>query len=189
MVYAIGSYTIDVARREVRRLDALVPAEGVPDAAVAVEPKVFDLLLYLVVNRCRAVSKDELVERIWQGRAISDAALSSCVKAARRAIGDDGRQQRQIRTLHRHGFRFIGSVVSKDVITKDVVIKDLDPSVARSPAVPPDGGSNAGESASPTDAAACDLDLSLPVLPSIAILPIQALGNDGQSGLLAAGFD
>src|SRR5882724_4739213 len=98
MEYAIETLVIDVAQREVRRQDAYVP----------VEPKVFDLLLYLVENRARVVAKDELVERIWNGRAISDAALSSCVKAARRALGDDGQQQRFIRTINRRGFRFVG---------------------------------------------------------------------------------
>ena len=104
MEYAIETQVIDVAQREVRRQDACVP----------VEPKVFDLLLYLVENRARVVAKDELVERIWNGRAISDAALSSCVEAARRTLGDDGQQQRFIRTINRRGFRFVGPVETHD---------------------------------------------------------------------------
>ena len=70
----------------------------------------FDLLLYLVRNRDRIVSKDELIETIWQGRVISDAALSSRISAARRAIGDTGNDQTLIRTLHKRGFRFVGEV-------------------------------------------------------------------------------
>src|SRR5262245_48773109 len=170
MDYAIEGHVIDVAMREVRRRDVVV----------AVEPKVFDLLLHLVENRRRVVSKDELVERIWQGRTISDAALSSCVKAARRAIGDDGRQQRLIRTIHRHGFRFVGPVVVNDQGPSADCGRDT-------PAVRPAAGDLGGE-ASPADGAAFDLDLSLPVRPSIAVLPIRALGGGDQPSLLADGF-
>src|SRR3954468_651947 len=63
-----------------------------------VEPQVFDLLLCLAQNANRVISKDELIETIWQGRAVSDAALNSRINAARRAIGDSGREQRFIRT-------------------------------------------------------------------------------------------
>jgi TolB-like protein/DNA-binding winged helix-turn-helix (wHTH) protein len=169
MNYAIGSYAIDVARREVRRSDAVV----------SVEPKVFDLLLHLVKNSCRVVSKDELIERIWHGRAISDAALSSCIKAARRAIGDDGRQQQLIRTIHRCGFRFVGPVLADE--QKPMTIP------APAPAASPCAIVELGGSPLAMDAA-CDLDLALPILPSIAILPIKALGDTAQSGLIADGF-
>ncbi|WP_409758967.1 alpha/beta fold hydrolase [Aestuariivirga sp.] len=76
-----------------------------------VEPKVFDLILHLVEARDRVVTKDELVSAIWQGRFISDAAISSAVSAARRALGDSGQQQRILRTFHGRGFRFIGPIV------------------------------------------------------------------------------
>lgn len=99
----VGSSLVDSLAREVAR-------GGKP---VAVEPKVFDLLLYLIDNRHRVVSRDEIVDRIWSGRAISDDALSSCIKAARRALDDDGSAQSVIRTFHRRGFRLVGPVVEE----------------------------------------------------------------------------
>lgn len=75
-----------------------------------IEPQVFDLLAFLVQSDGRTVTKDALVEHIWDGRAISDDAITSRIKSARKAIGDDGRAQRFIRTLPRVGYRFDGSV-------------------------------------------------------------------------------
>src|SRR5262245_3455038 len=156
MNYAIETCVIDVARRELRQ----------GDAVVAVEPKVFDLLLHLVEHHDRVVSKDDLVAQIWQGRAISDSALSSCVKAARRAIGDDGRQQRLIRTIHRHGFRFVGPVVASDRTA--LADRTADAPVPRAVA-------RQSTQAAAAQAAESDLDLSLPAGPSIAVLPIRPL--------------
>lgn len=78
---------------------------------VAVEPQVFSLLVHLLENHDRAVSKDELIEAIWDGRFVSDSAISSRIKSARKALGDDGRSQKYIKTVHRHGFRFVGGLV------------------------------------------------------------------------------
>ena len=75
---------------------------------VHVEPQVFDLLLHLIRNRERVVGKDELFEVVWNGRFVSDAALSSRINAARKAIGDDGVRQALIKTIHKRGFRFVG---------------------------------------------------------------------------------
>src|SRR3984893_7835051 len=79
-------------------------------AIVHVEPQVFDLLVHLIRNRDRIVSKDELFEAIWQGRIVSEATLSSRISAARRALGDSGNDQSFIRTLHKRVFRFVGDV-------------------------------------------------------------------------------
>lgn len=89
---------------------------------VAVEPRAFALLSYLVENRERLISKDELVEKIWDGRFISDAAISTLIKTARRAVDDDGKSQKLIRTVHGRGFRFVGSLQKPDVarVTPDV---------------------------------------------------------------------
>ncbi|PSL17799.1 alpha/beta fold hydrolase [Shimia abyssi] len=73
-------------------------------APVSIEPKVFDLLLLLVKNAGELISRDTLIERIWQGRIVSDSAISACVAAARRAVGDDGQSQAVIRTVARRGF-------------------------------------------------------------------------------------
>jgi TolB-like protein len=77
---------------------------------VSIEPQVFDVLVHLVHNHDRIVTKDELIETVWKGRAISEAALSSRISAARRAIGDCGAEQKLIRTLNKRGFRFVGAV-------------------------------------------------------------------------------
>lgn len=91
---------IDVERRELKRAEA----------PVHVEPQVFDLLVYLVENRDRVVSKDDLIASVWGGRLVSDSTLTSRINAARKAVGDDGGQQRLIRTVARKGVRFIGAV-------------------------------------------------------------------------------
>jgi TolB-like protein len=98
--FRFADFEIDVARQEVRRAGA----------TAHVEPQVFDLLVHLIRNRDRIVSKDELFEAIWQGRIVSEATLSSRISAARRALGDSGNDQSFIRTLHKRGFRFVGDV-------------------------------------------------------------------------------
>src|SRR5215831_13930910 len=100
MLYRFGPFELDTDRFELR--------EG--GEARPVEPQVFALLALLVENRQRLVSKDELVEKIWEGRVVSEAAVSSRVKSARQALGDDGRAQRFIKTIHGQGFRFVGDV-------------------------------------------------------------------------------
>src|SRR3954452_21923328 len=98
--FRFGNFEIDAARQELRRAGE----------AVHIEPQVFYLLVHLVQNRDRIVSKDELIETIWRGRSISEAALSSCISAARRALDDNGNDQALVRTLHKRGFRFVGDV-------------------------------------------------------------------------------
>jgi formylglycine-generating enzyme required for sulfatase activity len=100
MPYRIGAYLIDPEAYEIRHQGGLV----------SVEPQVFDLLIMLIENRQRVVSKDEMIERVWKGRIVSDATLSSRIKAARQALGDDGSVQKLIRTIHGRGFRFVGDV-------------------------------------------------------------------------------
>ena len=75
-----------------------------------VEPQVFDLLLYLLENRHRVVSKDDLIEHVWEGRIVSESTLTSRINAVRNAVGDTGKDQRLVRTIARKGFRFVGEV-------------------------------------------------------------------------------
>jgi TolB-like protein/DNA-binding winged helix-turn-helix (wHTH) protein len=102
--FRFADFEIDLARHELRRGGAIVH----------VEPQVFDLLVHLIRNRDRIVSKDELFDSVWQGRIVSEATLSSRISAARRALGDSGNDQSFIRTLHKRGFRFVGDVVEGD---------------------------------------------------------------------------
>ena len=100
MEFVFGDHLLDIDRRELRRGAELI----------AIEPQVFDLLVYLVQNRHRVVSKDDLVEAVWGGRIVSESTLTSRINAVRRAIGDSGEAQRLIRTLPRKGIRFVGVV-------------------------------------------------------------------------------
>ena len=100
MIFAFGNCLLDLPRRELCRCDV----------RVAVEPGVLDLLDYLLRNRHRVVSKDDLIAAVWAGRAVSDSTLAGRIHAVRSAIGDSGKHQRLIRTFPRKGFRFVGEV-------------------------------------------------------------------------------
>lgn len=79
-----------------------------------VEPQVFDLLVYLIENRDRVVTRDELLENLWQGRIVSENALNARLKIARKAVGDDGKQQRIIKTIQRRGYQFIAEIAATE---------------------------------------------------------------------------
>ena len=110
MVFRFGDHVLDIERRELRR-----GAEPIP-----LEPQVFDLLVYLVRNRDRVVSKDDLIDSVWGGRIVSDSALTSRLNAARRAVSDSGAEQRVIRTVQRRGVRFIGEVSEDSEPTRGI---------------------------------------------------------------------
>ena len=100
MPIEFAGQVLDVDRRELTR-------DGIP---VSVEPQVFDLLVYLVSNRHRVVSKDELLASVWGGRIVSESTMAARLNAVRKAIGDNGEQQNLIRTYARRGVRFVGNV-------------------------------------------------------------------------------
>lgn len=100
MRYFFDEFVFDAERRELHRGTDIV----------SVAPRVFDLLGYLISNRERVLSKEEIIKAVWDGRIISDAALTTRLNAARNAIGDSGDEQRLIKTLPRKGYRFIGRV-------------------------------------------------------------------------------
>ncbi len=104
MQFFFENHVLDVDRRELRR----------NSQSIALEPQVFDLLVYLVQNRDRVVSKDDLIASVWGGRIVSDSTLTSRINAARKAVGDSGEQQRLIRTIARKGVRFVGTVDDQD---------------------------------------------------------------------------
>lgn len=143
MLYQFENCVIDTEKVELRR-------DG---AEVALEPQVFSLLLLLVENRERLLTKEEIIEKIWDGRFVSDSAVASCVKSARRAVGDDGTAQRIIRTVHGRGFRFVA---------KASVL------AAASASLPREKARESREELLPGSANA---------RPSIAILPFRLLGR------------
>jgi TolB-like protein/Flp pilus assembly protein TadD len=104
VVFRFGDHVLDIERRELRR----------GTEPVALEPQVFDLLVYLLRNRGRVVSKDDLIEGVWGGRIVSDSALTTRLNAVRKAVNDSGAEQRLIRTVSRRGVRFIGEVSEDD---------------------------------------------------------------------------
>ncbi len=97
MIYRFDTFELDLARLELRASGAVRPAE----------PQVFALLALLVGNRERVISRDEIIEKVWDGRVVSDSAIDSRIKSVRQALGDNGTAQRFIKTVHRKGFRFV----------------------------------------------------------------------------------
>jgi adenylate cyclase len=133
-------FALDTERRELRR----------GDAPVAVEPMVFDLLAYVVENRQRVVSRDDLIAHVWDGRIVSESALARCINGARSAIGDSGESQRLIKTLPRKGVRFVGTLRGEEGIAATAI----------------------------TGAEKAPATLALPDRPSVAVLPFDNLSSD-----------
>ena len=152
MRYLFEEYAFDTDRRELHRRAEVV----------SVAPQVFDLLDYLIRNRERVVSKDDLINAIWSGRSVSDAALTTRLNVARSVIGDTGEEQRLIKTLPRKGFRFVGTVLEVQ---------------ERGCAAVPDNPVESPKAA-----------LALPDEPSIAVLPFQNMSGDPDRDYFADGM-
>jgi TolB-like protein len=153
--YGFEDYVLDPERRELAR----------GTEAIAVGPQVFDLLLYLVQNREHVVSKDELLDVVWGGRIVSESTLTSHINAARKAIGDSGREQLLIRTVARKGFRFVGNVTEARA-SEEFGSSKIEPVKSNE---------------TPADA------LALPDKPSIAVLRFMNLSGDPEQEYFADG--
>ena len=157
MIFSFDDWELDPGLYELRH-------KGAP---VRVEPQVFDLLLFLVQNRGRVVSRDELVDAVWDGRIVSEATISTGLKGARQAVGDDGRQQRLIRTVHGRGFRFVGEVAERTA-----PVSPEGPAPAATPAPAPQLETPPAKSRAPVSGTA---------KPVIAVLPFDNLSADSDA--------
>ena len=109
-IFRFAGLELDTSRFQVRRAGK----------AVAVQPQVFDVLRYLVAHHDRIVSKDELLDKVWNRRFVSEATLSSRIKAVRQLIGDTGKQQGLLITIRNRGFRYVGPVEAELPDTRQI---------------------------------------------------------------------
>ena len=150
MKFLFADHTLDTERRELHH----------GTERIALEPQVFDLLVHLVENRDRVVSKEDLIASVWGGRIVSDSTLTSRINAVRKAVGDSGAAQKLIRTIARKGLRFVGGVH-----------------------IEPDGAGSADAPVRPGDEPAAQVRsaLKVPDRPAIAVLPFTNMtGDPGQ---------
>jgi TolB-like protein len=155
MKFLFDNHALDTDRRELHR----------GSERIAVEPQVFDLLVYLVQNCDRVVSKDDLIASIWHGRIVSDSTLTSRINAVRKAVGDSGGNQKLIRTVARKGLRFVGTVHAKSNGAEPVHAGSLDEVREQSRA-----------------------GLPLPDRPAIAVLPFINMGGDAEQEYFSDGI-
>jgi TolB-like protein len=165
---AFGDFVLDPDRRELKQ----------GPNQVALEPQVFDVLLYLIRNRDKVVTRDDLIEAVWNGRIVSESTLTSRVNAARKAVADSGQQQALIKTYPRRGFRFVADVQAIDTVspekarqrTAGQVIKEGAAVNAGAQDIRPEPGVDWGGR------------------PSIAVLPFKNLSADAEQDYFSDGI-
>lgn len=150
MLYRFGDFEVDTDRFELRRGGRALP----------VEPLVFDLICFLVENPARVLGRDEIVEQVWKGRVVSDATISSCVKSARKALGDSGDSQSYIRTVRGRGFQFVAELAAEAEVR------------------PPDPEASANGQFAPLHEDPGTQGSHLPDKPILAVLPFNNLSAD-----------
>ena len=146
MIYSFCDLTLDTGR--------YVLSSG--DNEVPVEPQVFDLLVYLIEHRERVITREELLDKLWPGKVVTDAALNARLKSARKAVGDSGREQKVIKTIHGRGYKFV------------VNVDRLQDEQSREQQAIPERSS-----------------LATPDFPSVAVLPFQNLSGDPEQNWFA----
>jgi TolB-like protein/DNA-binding winged helix-turn-helix (wHTH) protein len=156
MIYTFDKFVLDLRTVELR----------VDGKILSVEPQVFALLVLLVENSERLVSKDEIIEKVWDGRIVSEAAVASRVKSARQALGDDGKAQRFIKTIHGQGYRFVGQARPEGAAG----------AVSSPVAVEESGRPNLAEMVQRLDRLS---------RPSLAVLPFRFVGGDQRFAAMA----
>jgi TolB-like protein len=144
---------VDLLRREIRRQGTVVPAER----------QAFDLLVYLIENRDRAIEKHELQQAVWAGASVTGAALTQCVTRMRRLVGDDSKLQTIVKTIHGHGYHFVATLESL-----------------------PEGEKSAATS--PPSIERYQEALRVPDRLTVAVLPFKDLGNDPDHAYFAEGI-
>ena len=152
MQFLFADCVLDPDRRELTRAAK----------TVAIGPQVFDLLLYLIQNRDRVVSKDQLLDAVWAGRIVSESTLTSHINAVRKAIGDNGEAQQLLRTVPRKGFRFVGDVTEGQSESASSKVEEVSADFSRA-------------------------STALPGKPSIAVLPFQNMSGDPEQAYFADG--
>jgi TolB-like protein/DNA-binding winged helix-turn-helix (wHTH) protein len=174
--YRFAQFEIDPSRHELLRV-------GV---SVHIEPQVFDLMVHLVRNRDRIVSKDELIETIWNGRVISEAALSSRINGARRALGDNGNDQNFIKTLHKRGFRFVANVQEINA-NSDQDLTPLVPEGVALSSAPPDL-SLAAELGALSNVVSESIRTEVITRSSVAVMPFGNMSGDPENDYFSYGL-
>ncbi len=160
MQLMFGDIVLDPARRELTRRGR----------AVTIAPQAFDLLLHLVRNRDRVVSKDDLLQAVWSGRIVSESTINSHINAVRVAIGDSGGEQSLVRTIARKGFRFIGEI-----------------SLGQTEGAPQSDRQGVSEGTAVGEPGDLSSPRILPDKPSITVLPFQNLSGDPEQDYFADG--
>ena len=159
MIYTFGAFNLDIENAVLRSDIGEIP----------IEPKAFKLLCFLLENQHRMVSRDEIITYIWEGRAVSDAVLSTAVKSVRRALGDDGRKQHFLRTVHGRGFRFVAEVQIWPS-SQPLELCETAPLAAQPKPLKVDKDLTGG---------------GVGQRPSVAVLPFHPLGGEERTAILA----